>query len=670
MSLLPASITSGNNTPDDFYFALAGAVGGPQVLAQSGNTVSLSGGGGAVNISTTTAVATSTQKLTGTSYVAGFQSTEFAGQVVVDGGANGLSKLTGGIVEITRDLINPRIVMSRDDILGQGIIEYDGSGGRFVMPSVELTDRVYDSAGNVGVSGEVLTSQGAGAPWTWTNVSGITGPVGPTGPLGMTGATGPTGAQGNLGPTGPQGDPGQSSSFFEYNARTSITSGNPGNTNLIWNNVAQLSATQINVSHIERGGIDIDVFLNLLKPGDTFIIQDQNQSNNYQEWLITTATIQVNYIEYGVSYVGGGYSFSGGHNVIFIAFYQGPQGPTGDTGATGPIGPTGPQGLTGPTGPAPVQSLSQTLSVGNNADIYDIDMSQNEVQNVSVLTLRDDSDDQPGISFTKTGTQKAAVEYNGNGVNDKLTATCTTIILDAAAGNLELDSTLGTHLTSQGVPLRIIRDTALPAGDTIMTLNAAGDVQIGAVGLATSPSLTFFGNTSNTFNMTFNDASSNLIATGLLRFPSTLPKSAVVPSAADDLVNKAYVDASAPTWTTFAPTVTQTGALTFTTTYAKYFQLGKLINAQMVLTNFSGATSGTEIVVGFGTLPAAPNTEYTGTFFLDDSGNTVYTGVVVPLTTTSCRLFVYGNADPLATGLGVQLTAADSLRISLFYESA
>lgn len=640
MSLLPASVTSGPNNPDDFYFALAGSVGGPQVLAQSGNTVSLTGGGGAVNISTTTAVATSTQKLTGTSYVAGIQSTQFAGQVIVDGGASGLSRLTGGTVEITRDLVNPRIVMSRDDILGQGIIEYDGSGSRFVMPSVELREQVYDSTGNAGVSGELLISQGAGAPWIWSSAGGATGA------------------------TGPQGVPGLTSTFFDYKAKTTITSGDPLNTHIIWDNATQTASTQINVSNIDRNGEDISVFLGLLGIGDEIILQDTSVGTNFQKWEITSATQQVGYFEYGVTLISGSYSFGNNDDMLLIIFYQGPVGPTGD------VGPTGPQGITGPTGPAPVQNLEQTLSVGNSAGIYNIDMNQKEVQNVSFFTLRDDIDDIPTVAFTKTGVQKAFIEYNGNGTNDRLTLSGTTLVLDAAAGNLELDAALGARLQSQGVPIKILRETAAPAADTIMTFNAAGEVQIGVDGLATSPALAFRGNLGNTFIMTFDDASNNLVATGLMRFPSTLPKSAVVPAAADDLVNKAYVDANVPTWTTFSPAILQGGSLTFTTNYAKYFKFGKMVHAQMLLSGFSGATDGSEIEVLFNDLPAAPNIEYTGNFFLVDSGNTVYSGSIVPTSTTSCSLYVYGNGDPIAIGLGVGLGASDTLRLSLFYESA
>ena len=638
MSLLPSSITAGNNMPEDFYFAIKEDVPGVQVISQSGNTVSLSGGGGAVNISTTTAVATSTQKLTGTSYVAGFQSTQFTGQVEVLSGAEGTAEFKGGRLELTRNLINPAIVMSRDDIVGQGSIQFDGS--KLLVGPIGISGEIYDSTGSAGATGAVLISGGPSAPWTWG--------------VGGAGATGPT---------GPKGDPGQSSSFFEYNARLTLTSGNPGNTNIIWNNAAQLSATQINVSHIERGNIDVDVFLEFLKPGDTFIIQDQNQSLNFQEWLITSTTLQVGYVEYGVSYVGGGYSFTGGQNVIFIAFYQGPQGPTGD------VGPTGPTGAVGPTGPAPVQSLSQTLSVGNSAGSFNIDMSQNQILNTAYLSMRDDSDDQPTIGFVNNlGVQRAQIDYNGSGGNDKITMSGTTIILDGSNGNLELDAANWVRVQAQGRPIILRREDLSNNPITTVRLEASGQVKIGEFGVATAPRLTFEGVSGNSFSFTYDNNNDRNDVAGLLRFPTTLPQSALVPTLGDQLVNKTYVDGLG-SWTSFTPTMTQGVGLTFTTTYAKYCQIGKFVSVQMTLSNFSAGTAGALIVGGFGTLPTAADQHFVGTYNWFDSGNTIYTGAVVGASTTSFQLSTSGYGSYLATGLGgVAMGAGDELRVAFTYE--
>jgi hypothetical protein len=199
----------------------------------------------------------------------------------------------------------------------------------------------------VGSNTFVLSANSA----TASGLEWVSATSGPTGPQG---ATGP---QGDSGPTGPQGEAGSSSSFYNY--RTTITSQAPppANGRIIWNQVNTLSATKIYVAVVDDLGDDLEVLLSNLGAGDTFIIQDQSISSNFQNWSITAPpTVASGYIEYDVSLNSGAYNPGTGgtnqnnHSVLFIAYAVGPQGPTGATGPTGASGPTGPQGATGPTG--------------------------------------------------------------------------------------------------------------------------------------------------------------------------------------------------------------------------------------------------------------------------------------------------------------------------------
>lgn len=138
---------------------------------------------------------------------------------------------------------------------------------------------------------------------SWGSGTSIVGPAGPAGPTGATGADG------------------QSSSFYDYIAKTTATSGNPGNTFLLWNTVTQTAATQVNVSHINADGYDIDVLLALITTGTIFIIQDSGDSNIYQKWQVSaTPVAQTGYFELPVTLLdsGGGGSFSNNTNVLFI----------------------------------------------------------------------------------------------------------------------------------------------------------------------------------------------------------------------------------------------------------------------------------------------------------------------------------------------------------------
>jgi hypothetical protein len=151
---------------------------------------------------------------------------------------------------------------------------------------------------------------------SWGSGTSIVGPAGPTG------ATGATGADG------------QSSSFYDYKAKTNATSGDPGNTYLLWNNTAQTSATQINVSHINADQYDIDVLLALITTGTIFIIQDSGNSNNYQKWQVSGAPVlQTGYVEYPVTLVTssgtGSSNFGNNLNVLFIVATSGGGGTGG-----------------------------------------------------------------------------------------------------------------------------------------------------------------------------------------------------------------------------------------------------------------------------------------------------------------------------------------------------
>jgi hypothetical protein len=171
------------------------------------------------------------------------------------------------------------------------------------------------------------------------------------GPRGATGLTGPIGASGSggtgaTGPIGATGLPGQSASFYNYQADAVNVSGVPANGKIIWNNLTQVSATTVTLSHIDSLGNDIDVFFPLFKTGDKFVIQDQGNSANFQTWEISaTPTVVLNsYVTIPITLVtsGGTSQFANAQNLIFAIVSSGLVGATGPQGATGLTGATGP----------------------------------------------------------------------------------------------------------------------------------------------------------------------------------------------------------------------------------------------------------------------------------------------------------------------------------------
>ena len=204
------------------------------------------------------------------------------------------------------------------------------------------------SQGPIGLTG-ATGSQGI------QGIQGPTGSTGATGSQGIQGIQGPTGSTGQTGatgPTGPSGADGFSISYYKYKAHTNTQTPPPATSEIRWNNSSQLSSTILYVSHMTQDNIDIDVFLALISDNDVLIIQDENNSNNYQKWEVngTPTIIPNNYVSIPVTYITGGHSFPNNHNVILVPLSIGIQGPVGPTGSQGIQGPTGPAGQIGPTG--------------------------------------------------------------------------------------------------------------------------------------------------------------------------------------------------------------------------------------------------------------------------------------------------------------------------------
>ena len=212
---------------------------------------------------------------------------------------------------------------------------------------------------SVILSVNILSFQGPQGTQGFRGFQGFQGFTGPqgfqgfTGPQGFQGFTGPQGVQGG---TGPQGSNGISVSYYRYNAITNTQSPPPNNTEIIWDNATQINSTILYIDHITSDNIDIDVFLALIKVGDALIIQDANNSINYQKWIVSgTPSMTVVYTTLPVTYIEGGHSFTNGDDIIFIPL------------SIGISGPQGVQGFQGPTGPAASQNLTSVLSVGNTA---------------------------------------------------------------------------------------------------------------------------------------------------------------------------------------------------------------------------------------------------------------------------------------------------------------
>jgi len=169
------------------------------------------------------------------------------------------------------------------------------------------------------------------------SVAGATGAVGVTGGTGISvtrlGNTITINASG-AGPTGATGPPGQSSSYFKYQAQTSGTT--PSSGHITWQTPgAQTTSTYIQASHINNDGVDVELFLSTVVVGNTLIIQNQDDSTNFQKWLVSGTPVIVpnNYVQYPITLISSaGPDFTNNHKIILAILSPGPQGPTGPTG--------------------------------------------------------------------------------------------------------------------------------------------------------------------------------------------------------------------------------------------------------------------------------------------------------------------------------------------------
>ena len=113
-------------------------------------------------------------------------------------------------------------------------------------------------------------------------------------------------------------------SLWSYKAKTSATSGDPNAGYMLWNNATQISATQLNFSHLVQDGFDIELLFNYLNVGNEIIIQDKDDSTNNQIWTISSAVTIVpnSYVQVPVTLVSssgnGTTNFANNHEIFVL----------------------------------------------------------------------------------------------------------------------------------------------------------------------------------------------------------------------------------------------------------------------------------------------------------------------------------------------------------------
>ena len=126
-------------------------------------------------------------------------------------------------------------------------------------------------------------------------------------------------------------------------------------------------------------------------------------------------------------------------------------------------------------------------------------------------------------------------------------------------------------------------------------------------------------------------------------------------------------------WTTYSPTLTQSGAVTNTTLYAKYMKLGRTVHVNVVFQVTGTGSASNNVLIG---LPFA--TAYTPGFNMvigsgyigDNSAATNYTGALALASTTTVGIIDDGGAGFLgSTGFTAALANADAVSMMATYEA-
>jgi hypothetical protein len=79
--------------------------------------------------------------------------------------------------------------------------------------------------------------------------------------------------------------------IFRYRAKAPAITGDPGPGFVRWTNVTQIASTTLAIDNMDQDGLDIQLGLAGLVPGDRLLLQDHDNSANYQHWVVNGSPV-------------------------------------------------------------------------------------------------------------------------------------------------------------------------------------------------------------------------------------------------------------------------------------------------------------------------------------------------------------------------------------------
>jgi hypothetical protein len=393
---------------------------------------------------------------------------------------------------------------------------------------ISLTFRV--PRGDVGAIG----AQGV------QGLQGLQGLEGPQGIQGLQGV-GIQGPQGVAGPIGATGDNGSSTSLLYYRAEPVSQTPPPPASNLRWNQASQTTATLLYLNHIDDSGDDVERILEQCATGSTVLVQDRDQSANFQNFVLTGPAVNTtgSYVTFPVSFVNGGGTgltgFSQNHRLLIGILYVGPQGPQGPIGPQGPQGiqgvpgegTQGIQGVAGPTGPQGIQGIQGVPGPSSASTGFDF----NPMDNWTTVLTTGSKNYMYAVMHTRATTISGFTMYIPSGADTFRVAIYRGALVSGNTGDIVLAGqsiagTPGTTTQTSGyAPFPFTTRAFTAASGQNMTF-AAGDMM--TIAFSSSGSTTAYYATpaigTSLLNLAYN-ASASYASSG---FPATLSQSSVL----------------------------------------------------------------------------------------------------------------------------------------------
>lgn len=151
-----------------------------------------------------------------------------------------------------------------------------------------------------------------------------------------------------------------------------------------------------------------------------------------------------------------------------------------------------------------------------------------------------------------------------------------------------------------------------------------------------------------------------------------------------------YLMGEGGAWTTFSPTITQSGTVTRTATRAKYARYGRTIHFSMLLSVIGTGTAENDITITLPVASASADVMVGTGYIYDASANTVHPGWAYATSTTVVKLIaieaaIDNSVSPSTTANGLvgapfylgsnnsfdeALASGDSIVVSGTYEAA